>query len=733
MELTRLGKYEIVAKIGEGGMGEVYRAHDPVLGRDVAIKIMSAGGDADQELRRRFLREARSAARLNHPNIVTVHDFGEDQGKLFIAMELLEGTDLREIIANRTPLTLPVKFSLLSQVSEGLAFAHQQDIVHRDIKPGNIHVQRHGHIKVMDFGLARGSTPDMTLAGSILGTPNYMSPEQVRGEPATRRSDVFALGVVFYELLTGHKAFDANSMAGVVYQVMSVEPTPVEAHDRTLPPGLSALIVKAMAKDPADRYADAGELLASLREIETLARSSLEELISKAPPGRGGSSTPWPVPPRHTPLPRTPEPPTVLTATPAAGPSEALDRTIQGDHPAYAGETLRALNEVETLARPSPVEMISKAPPGRAVPPEASPVPPPARSKAPISPARPAAPSASPDLVLSEAPTLPERPVAGTLTEILAPAPAPLSRRPTRVAPAPSKVPTAWIATGVGAAIVAIVAGPSVWQRLRPEAQVTMTPIESSVSPTPLLPLSTPAPAPTMAPNIPVPVAPAESAAVTAAVREIRVALSARDEARAARGLRTLAAFAPGHREFGELSKRANELKTLLADEARRATERAQLERAPTPLPTAVLTVPPTPMATAAPILSPTPPPVATAMPTLAPPGPPIQGEAAARQAIRGVLDEFRAAFERRDVEALRAVQPGVNYEQMKTMFATVSSYLVRIDVKDVSVQGDVARARCSVTYSPVPKPAGKQKPVAQVFHLRRKGDLWIIERIEAE
>jgi hypothetical protein len=238
-----------------------------------------------------------------------------------------------------------------------------------------------------------------------------------------------------------------------------------------------------------------------------------------------------------------------------------------------------------------------------------------------------------------------------------------------------------------------------------------------------------------MAQNVPVPVAPVEPAAVTAAVREIRAAFSARDEARAARGLRTLAALAPGHREFGELSRRANELKTLLADEARRGTERPQLERAPAPLPTAVLTVVPTPMPTTAPIPSPTPPPppMATAMPSVAPPGLPVQGEAAARQAIRGVLDEFRAAFERRDVEALRAVQPGVNYEQMKNIFASVSSYLVRIDVKDVTVQGDVARARCSVSYSPVPKPAGRQKPVAQVFLLRRQGDLWIIDRIEAE
>lgn len=728
MELTRLGKYEIVAKIGQGGMGEVYRAHDPVLGRDVAIKIMSAGADADQDLRRRFLREARSAARLNHPNIVTVHDFGEDQGKLFIAMELLEGTDLREIIANGTPLTLPVKFSLLSQVCEGIAFAHDQEIVHRDIKPGNIQVQRNGHVKVMDFGLARGSTPDMTLAGSILGTPNYMSPEQVRGEAATRRSDVFALGAVFYELFTGRKAFEANSLAGVVYQVMSVEPAPVEAHDRTLPPGLSALVARAMAKDPADRQADAGQLLMSLRAIETVVRASLDEAISPAPSGRGGPSTPWPVPPRHTPLPAPPQPPTVLTASPASGPSEVLDRTLPGDQLADFREPGEAVRSVETLALPAPGGAVSKAPPGRGAPPAAWP------PLAPTASPRSAALSTSPAPLVSETPAPPVPTVILARTQISEASPSP--RAAAEAPPLPARARTAWIATGGVAAVVAIVASPLVWQMLKPDQPVTITGPETRVSPTPATPPpATPAPTPTLTPIVPAPVVPAEPVAVTAAVREIKAALLARDEARAARGVKTLAALAPGHRELGELSRRAAELQKRVADEARRPIERVPLERAPTPLPVAALTALPTPIATAAPTASPIPlpTPMPTPAPSLAPAGPPVQGEAAARQAIRGVLDEFRAAFERRDVDALRAVQPGVNYEQMKNIFASVSSYLVRIDVKDVSIQGDTARARCSVTYSPVPKPAGKQKPVAQVFLLRRKGDLWIIERIEAE
>src|SRR5262245_47698222 len=214
--MTQIGKYELLEKIGQGAMGEVHRARDTVLGRFVAIKTMTASIGQNDDLRKRFHREAQSAARLNHPNIVTLYDFGEDQGKIFMAMELLEGSDLKEVIRQGT-LTLDQKLDLMEQICDGLAAAHAASVVHRDLKPPNIHVLPGGKVKIVDFGLARMGTSDMTKTGMVMGTPNYMSPEQVRGERVDARSDVFSLGAVFYELLSNRKAFDAASLHTVLF------------------------------------------------------------------------------------------------------------------------------------------------------------------------------------------------------------------------------------------------------------------------------------------------------------------------------------------------------------------------------------------------------------------------------------------------------------------------------------------------------------------------------------
>jgi serine/threonine-protein kinase len=282
MDLRQLGKYEIVGKIGQGAMGEVFRAHDPILGRDVAIKTMTAAIGTDEELRKRFHREAQSAARLSHPNIITIYDFGEDQGKVYMAMELLEGNDLKDLIGRHTPMTLEQKLGLMEQICDGLAFAHAKDVVHRDLKPANIHIQRGGQIKIMDFGLAKLSSSDMTRAGMIMGTPNYMSPEQVRGEKATARSDVFSLGAVFYELLTNRKPFEADSLHAVLFQVMQNEPEPLSNLIPDIPPALQQVVERAMIKDPNVRFRDAGEMREALRP----ARSAMAHWAgsSMAPP-----------------------------------------------------------------------------------------------------------------------------------------------------------------------------------------------------------------------------------------------------------------------------------------------------------------------------------------------------------------------------------------------------------------------------------------------------------------
>jgi len=265
----RIGKYEIVGKLGQGAMGEVFRAHDPVLNRAVAVKRISAGLDADEMVRKRFQREAQSAALLSHPNIITVYELGIEGDQLFMAMELLDGVDLKHAISARQ-MTLDEKIGVVQQICEGLAFAHAHDIVHRDLKPANIHILPGGKVKIMDFGLARLSGSEMTTTGMVMGTPHYMSPEQVKGQKADARSDIFALGCVFYELLSGHKPFDAESMHGVLYKIMQEEPTPVREAAPGTPEALAHIVEKALAKNPDERFPNAGDLLAALRQARSV-------------------------------------------------------------------------------------------------------------------------------------------------------------------------------------------------------------------------------------------------------------------------------------------------------------------------------------------------------------------------------------------------------------------------------------------------------------------------------
>jgi tRNA A-37 threonylcarbamoyl transferase component Bud32/tetratricopeptide (TPR) repeat protein len=266
----RIGKYEVVGKLGQGAMGEVFRAHDPVLNRAVAVKRISAGLDADEMVRKRFQREAQSAALLSHPNIITVYELGFEGDQLFMAMELLDGIDLKHALTARQ-MTLDEKVGVVQQICEGLAFAHSHDIVHRDLKPANIHILPSGRVKIMDFGLARLSGSEMTTTGMVMGTPHYMSPEQVKGQKADARSDIFALGCLFYELLAGRKPFDAESMHGVLYKIMQEEPTPLREAAPGTPEALAHVVEKALAKNPDERFPSAGDLLVALRHARSVA------------------------------------------------------------------------------------------------------------------------------------------------------------------------------------------------------------------------------------------------------------------------------------------------------------------------------------------------------------------------------------------------------------------------------------------------------------------------------
>ena len=281
VERTLFGKNTVVAKIGQGAMGDVYKAHDAILDRHVALKTITSSLGASPDARLRFHREAQSIARLNHPNIVTVHDFGEEEGEVYMAMEFLEGADLRKLIAEKRLTTLDEMLALMEQVCEGVGYAHSKSVVHRDLKPANIHVLADGRVKVMDFGLARiGASSGMTQTGTVLGTPHYMSPEQVKGQKADSRSDVFALGAILYELLTGHQPFEAESMHAVLFRILESEPEPVPRWYPDAPPSVVDLAVKALSKEPEQRFATGSRMAAVVRA----ARAELSGEGSK-PPG----------------------------------------------------------------------------------------------------------------------------------------------------------------------------------------------------------------------------------------------------------------------------------------------------------------------------------------------------------------------------------------------------------------------------------------------------------------
>jgi hypothetical protein len=262
-------RYDVGRGLGSGGMGEVFLARDRVLGRDVALKVLRRQYAGDSEFAERFLREARSAASLSHPNIVQVYDRGETQdGASYIAMEYVPGGTLKEKISREGPLAAPEAAALGAQVAEALGAAHDRGMVHRDIKPQNVLLTEKGAAKVADFGIARaGSSVTISKTGSVMGTAGYMSPEQALGEPATPKSDLYSLGVVLYEALTGELPFTADNPIAVSMKHVTEPLRPPRELDATIPEGMNALVTKLMAKDPEGRYASADELSDDLLRI----------------------------------------------------------------------------------------------------------------------------------------------------------------------------------------------------------------------------------------------------------------------------------------------------------------------------------------------------------------------------------------------------------------------------------------------------------------------------------
>jgi serine/threonine protein kinase/tetratricopeptide (TPR) repeat protein len=270
---TIIGHYRIIERIGAGGMGEVYLAEDTKLHRKVALKFLPLHLCQDPECRARFTREAEAAAQLDHPNIVAVHEVGEYQGRPFFSMQHVEGQSLKEVIAGKT-LTLDRILEIGIQVCDGLQAAHEKGITHRDIKPSNILIDSHGRARIVDFGLASVMGLDhLTKTGSTLGTIGYMSPEQVRGETVDHRTDLFSLGVVLYELITSHSPFKGDSEAATLHAITDTNPEPLARFRREVPPGLQAIIDKALDKKVSTRYQHADELSADLKRLSATASS----------------------------------------------------------------------------------------------------------------------------------------------------------------------------------------------------------------------------------------------------------------------------------------------------------------------------------------------------------------------------------------------------------------------------------------------------------------------------
>ena len=299
----KFGRFKVLDELGRGAMGVVYRAQDSALGRTVAIKTIAlTGSAAERDVHEaRFLQEARAAGSIGHPSIITIYDVGREGDTAFIAMELLEGRDLRDMI--REVSLMPSRaVAIAAAVAEGLAYAHQHGVVHRDIKPGNIMVLPDGRVKIMDFGIARLHEPTVkTQTGVLLGSPQYMSPEQIVGQPFDHRADIFSLGLVLYEMLTGSKPFQGEDIPELMFKVANMPAIPPSHIAPDLPPVIDYIVARALKKRPEERYASAAEMAKDLRdavkEVSASESIGLERAEAKTVPnnppevaGEGGAS-----------------------------------------------------------------------------------------------------------------------------------------------------------------------------------------------------------------------------------------------------------------------------------------------------------------------------------------------------------------------------------------------------------------------------------------------------------
>ena len=286
--IETLGRYQIEAEIGHGAMGTVYKARDPLLGRVVAIKTISLHLPKDEvaEYEARFYQEAKAAGQLSHSNIVTIYDIGKSDDLAYMAMEYLEGQELRQILSANTTIPIEKAFDIGAQIAEGMNYAHERQVVHRDVKPANIMVLENGLIKITDFGIARMRNNEVkTMTGMILGSPKYMSPEQVAGRRTDHRSDIFSIGVVVYEMLTGASPFVSDNVHGIMYQTLNFNPPAPKTLNPDLPQVANYIIAKVLAKNLDDRYQCAKDLANDLRHAraELTGGGTQADLVASLP------------------------------------------------------------------------------------------------------------------------------------------------------------------------------------------------------------------------------------------------------------------------------------------------------------------------------------------------------------------------------------------------------------------------------------------------------------------
>src|SRR4029077_19349090 len=283
------GRYKVISRVGSGGMADVYLAEDQLLGRQGAVKLLDHHFAEDQEVGERCRREASSAAGLSHQNIVGIFDRGEWQGTYYIAMEYVAGRSLKSTVRELGALDPALAIDVVVQILRAARFAHKRGVVHRDLKPHNVIIDEEGRARVTDFGIARAGASDMTLTGSIMGTAQYLSPEQAQGHVVSGASDLYSIGVILYELLTGVVPFEGETAVAIAYKQVSAEPRPPSAVNPAVPPALDAVVLRALAKDPSQRYANAEEFIAVLvRERAALGASPGTAVLSATGQGEEG-------------------------------------------------------------------------------------------------------------------------------------------------------------------------------------------------------------------------------------------------------------------------------------------------------------------------------------------------------------------------------------------------------------------------------------------------------------